>query len=60
MGEKAMIELEAQKAIRAALEALRAALAASEGVGYGSQVLGPLADALRAAEYASATAEGRN
>jgi hypothetical protein len=52
-------EPQAQQAIRTALQALREAYKLSEGVGYGSQVLGALAEALEAAEFASATAEGR-
>ena len=52
-------ECEAHVAIRTALEALRLAYKLSEGVGYGSEVLGSLAHALEAAEYASNTAEGR-
>lgn len=54
-----MTELEAQQAIRTALEAIRAAYKASELVGYGCNVLDGLAQALEAAQYASDTAEGR-
>lgn len=51
-------ESDAQKALRAALEAVRTAQERSEAVGYGSEVLGPLHEAMRALEYASAVAEG--
>jgi hypothetical protein len=54
-----MSELEAQQAIRKALEALRAAYKASEAIGYGSQVMAPLSEAIAAAQIASDTAEGR-
>jgi hypothetical protein len=53
-------ETAANKAIRDALKALLRAMELSEQAGYGSQVLGPLADAQREAQYAYDTATGRN
>lgn len=53
-------ETVANEAIRVALHALQHALALSEQAGYGSLVLGPLADAQREVKYASDTALGRN
>ena len=54
-----MTEAQANQALRTALEALRTADQACEAVGYGSLVLGALAEALKAAQYALDTAEGR-
>lgn len=53
-------EKDAQEALRAAVKALLRASELCEAVGYGSQVLGPLADAQREANYALDTALGRN
>jgi hypothetical protein len=53
-------ETTANEAIKDALKALHRALELSEHAGYGSQVLGPLADAQREAQYAYDTAMGRN
>jgi hypothetical protein len=50
----------ANDAIRTALGALLRAHELSESAGYGSQVLGPLADAQRDVRYALDTAMGRN
>jgi hypothetical protein len=52
-------EREAQAAIEEAVKALTRAAELSERVGYGPQVLGSLADALREARYALATVHGR-
>lgn len=52
-------EQTAQAAIREALEAIQRATELAEKVGYGSMVLGPLADAQREAQYAYDTAIGR-
>lgn len=53
-------EAAANAAIKAALQALQRAQELSEQAGYGSLVLGPLADAQREAQYAYDTATGRN
>lgn len=53
-------ETTANAAILAALHTLQRAVQASQEAGYGSQVLGPLADAIRDVQYALDTAEGRN
>lgn len=53
-------ETVANDAIRVALQALQRARELSEQAGYGSLVLGPLADAQREAQYAHNTARGRN
>lgn len=53
-------EAAANAAIKAALQALLRAQELSEQAGYGSLVLGPLADAQREAQYAYDTATGRN
>ena len=53
-------ETTANAAILAALHAIQRAAEASQEAGYGSQVLGPLADAMRDLQYALDTAEGRN
>lgn len=47
-------------ALQAAAQALMRAQVASEAVGFGSQVLGPLSDAARGLNYALDTASGRN
>jgi hypothetical protein len=52
-------ESAANNAIKAALEALKHAIELSERVCYGSQVLGPLADAQRDVQYAYDVATGR-
>lgn len=52
-------ETAANAAIKAALQALLRAQELSEQAGYGSLVLGPLADAQREAQYAYDTATGR-
>lgn len=52
-------ELQANAAIAHAVKALRAALEASTLAQHGSQVLGPLGEALEAATYACDVAEGR-
>ncbi len=52
-------EQEANAAIEAALKALTKAAELAERVGYGSQVLGPLADAQRDTRYALDTVLGR-
>jgi hypothetical protein len=49
----------ANDAIKTALGALLRARELSESAGYGSQVLGPLADAQRDVRYALDTAMGR-
>ena len=49
----------AEDAIKAALGALLRACELSESAGYGSQVLGPLADAQRDVRYALDIALGR-
>lgn len=53
-------EFEANNAIKEALKAIQRAIELSERVGYGSQVLGPLADAQRETQYALNTVLGRN
>lgn len=53
-------ETVANEAIKEALKALLRAMELSEQAGYGSQVLGPLADAQRETQYAYDTATGRN
>lgn len=53
-------ETVANEAIRVALSALQHAREMSEKAGYGSLVVGPLADAQRDVQYASDTARGRN
>lgn len=53
------VETVANEAIKEALKALQRALELSEQAGYGSLVLGPLADAQREAQYAYDTATGR-
>jgi len=53
-------EAATQEALKSALRALARAGELSEIAGYGSQVLGPLADAQRETNYALATALGRN
>lgn len=50
----------ANEAIKEALKTLLRAVELSERAGYGSQVLGPLADAQRDTQYAYDTATGRN
>ena len=50
----------ANGAIKEALKALVRAIELSERAGYGSQVVGPLADAQRETQYAYDTATGRN
>jgi hypothetical protein len=50
----------ANDAIRDALKALQRAVELAEQAGYGSLVLGPLADAQRETRYAHDTALGRN
>lgn len=54
-----MSELEANKAILEALEAVQRADKAAREAGYGSIVCGALADAVTFMEYALNTAEGR-
>lgn len=53
-------EIEANKAIKTALQALQRARELSERAGYGSQVLVPLVDAQHKTQYAYDTATGRN
>jgi len=53
-------ELTANEAIKEVLKAIQRALELSEQAGYGSLVLGPLADAQREIRYAHDTAMGRN
>lgn len=50
----------ANEAIKDALKALQRARELSERAGYGSLVVGPLADAQREAQYALDTALGRS
>lgn len=50
----------ANDAIKDALKALMRAIELSKQAGYGTQVLGPLADAQRETQYAYDTATGRN
>lgn len=52
-------EMAANDAIKTALGALLRARELSESAGYGSEVLGPLADAQRDVRYALDTAMGR-
>lgn len=52
-------EEEAIQAMREALKHLEQAFQASQQCGYGSQVIGPLFDAIREARYALDVAEGR-
>lgn len=52
-------EQEAVEAMREALKHLEQALQASQQCGYGSQVIGPLFDAIREARYALDIAEGK-
>ena len=52
-------EREAMEAMRQALQSLTRAVELSERVGYGSLVLGALAEAQKSARYALDTAEGR-
>lgn len=52
-------EQQANAAISQAIEAIQKALSVSSEVGYGSQVIASLDDALRATLYALDTAEGR-
>lgn len=54
-----MDESIANDAIKDVLKALLRAIELSEQVGYGSFVLGPLADAQREVQYAYDTATGR-
>lgn len=54
------VEATANEAIKDALKALQRAIELAEQAGYGSQVLGPLADAQRETRYAHDTAIGRN
>lgn len=60
IGERREKEVAANNAIRTVLGALLRAYELSETAGYGSQVLGPLADAQRETRYALDTAVGRN
>jgi hypothetical protein len=53
-------ETATNEAIKEALKAIQRALELSERVGYGSQILAPLRDAQRDAQYAYETAMGRN
>lgn len=53
-------ETAANEAIRASLHALQRARELSERAEYGSQVLVPLDEAVREAQYALDTALGRN
>jgi len=53
-------ELAANEAIKDALKAIQRAREFSERAGYGSLVIGPLADAHRETQYALDTALGRN
>lgn len=53
-------ETAANDALKDAVKALQRASELSERANYGSQVLGPLADAHREARYALDTALGRN
>lgn len=53
-------EVEANNAIQAALKSLLRASELCERAGYGSLVMGPLADAQRQTNYALDTAVGRN
>jgi len=50
----------ANEALRDALKALQRANELCERAGYGSLVLGPIADATREVQYALDTALGRN
>lgn len=52
-------EIAANEAIKKALEAITYAEELSAQAGYGSLVIGPLADARREAQYAYDTATGR-
>jgi hypothetical protein len=52
-------EKQAVEALETAVRMLSRAAELSERAGYGSQVTGPLADALRDARYALDTAQGR-
>lgn len=56
---KSTIEHQADISISNVIAALQVALCAASEAGYGSQVLGPLDDALKAAVYALDTAQGR-
>lgn len=53
-------EIDANEAIKTALQALQHARELSERTGYGSQVLEPLWDAQRGTQYAYDTATGHN
>jgi len=53
-------EIDANEAIKMALQALQRARELSERAGYGSQVLEPLLNAQRETKYAYDTATGRN
>lgn len=53
-------EIDANEAIKTALQALQRARELSERAGYGSQILEPLWDAQRETQYAYDTATGRN
>jgi hypothetical protein len=53
-------ESAANEAIKDALKALQRARELNKRAGYGSQVVGPLVDAQREAQYALDTALGRN
>lgn len=53
-------EAAANEAIKDALKAIQRAQELCERAGYGSLVVGPLADAHRDAQYALDTALGRN
>lgn len=53
-------EVEANNALQTALKALLRASELCEQAGYGSLVMGPLADAQRETNYALDTALGRN
>ncbi len=55
-----LVEETANEAIKEALRALQRARSLCERAGYGSLVIGPLADAQRNAQYALDTAQGRN
>ncbi len=52
-------EVEAHRALEDAIEVLRAADARCEAAGYGSEVMGPLDDALKSLRYALNVIEDR-
>lgn len=54
------LEKQAIEALETAVRMLSRAVELSERAGFGSQIAGPLADALRDARYALDTAQGRN